>query len=267
MGGISADRKLAGQDGWWNDIVGTNRSIGLETFSALGLDFAPAVDERVHISPRDQARLIVEALDHLGIDTLHALVGASYGGMVGLALGALAPARVGSLCIISAAHRPAPLASAWRGVQRRMVEFALRRGEPEQGLALARQLAMISYRSVDEFEQRFDGILDVEGASDLDRYLIARGEAYSNTMAPRRWLSLSEAIDRAHLTPEAVSVPTTLVGCPSDQIVPFQLMTELAERLPNLTALHALPSLYGHDAFLKEPERLGAIIDSFLKAA
>src|SRR5262249_24609467 len=140
MGGISAGRKLSGPDGWWNDIVGTNQAIDLQIHSALGLDFAPAFDDRVQISPTDQARLIVKALDHLGIDKLHALVGASYGGMVGLALGALAPERVSQLCIISAAHRPAPLASAWRGVQRRMVEFAIEQGEPQQGLALARQL-------------------------------------------------------------------------------------------------------------------------------
>lgn len=265
MGGISSGRKLAGEGGWWNDMIGEGRAIDLQHHAALGIDFAPGGDDRIQISPADQARLTTYALDFLGIDKLHAVVGASYGGMTALAMGAVAPERVGALCIISAAHRPHSLASAWRGVQRRIVEFATEQGAPNQGLALARQLAMITYRSGEEFEQRFDNVLDAEGIGDVDRYLIARGEAYNATMSPRRWLSLSESIDRAIVRPEDVRAQTTLVACPTDQIAPIALMEELAERLPRCTALHTLPSLYGHDAFLKETERLGGIISNLLR--
>lgn len=265
MGGISSGRKLSGPDGWWNDLVGEGAPLDLASHSALGIDFAPLGEERVAISPRSQARLVLMAMDELGIDKLHALVGASYGGMIGLALGALAPERVNALCIISAAHLPAPLASAWRGVQRRMVKFALEQGCGRDGLALARQLAMITYRSPEEFAERFHNVMGQDGQTDLDRYLVARGLAYGEAMHPKRWLSLSEAIDRCSVSPEAVTVPTTLVACPTDQIVPMALVTELARRLPRFTALHALRSIYGHDAFLKEPERLGGIVRSFLR--
>lgn len=265
MGGISAGRKLAGSDGWWNELVGEGHPVDLTSHQALGIDFAPISDERVALSPTTQAKLILQAMDELGLDKLHALVGASYGGMVGLALGAIAPERVNALCIISAAHKPSPLASAWRGVQRRIVEFAIKEGRAHEGLALARQLAMITYRSQAEFEDRFLNILGPDGKSDLDKYLVSRGEAYQHTMSPKRWLSLSEAIDRCSVSPEAIKVPTTLVMCPTDQIIPKELVTELANRLPRFTSLHALPSIYGHDAFLKEPERLGGIVRSFLR--
>jgi homoserine O-acetyltransferase len=197
---------------------------------------------------------------------VHAFVGSSYGGMVGLALSALAPARLERLCVISAAHQPAPLAHGWRGVQRRIVEYALSHGEPSQGLALARQLAMITYRSADEFAVRFERALDAASSSDLDRYLVSRGAAYADNMPALRWLSLSEAIDRCAVAPEAVKTPTTLIACPTDQLVPINDMRALAERLPRLAAFHELPSLYGHDAFLKEPARLGAILTSFLES-
>jgi homoserine O-acetyltransferase len=265
MGGISSGRKLSGPDGWWNDLVGEGAPVDLAEHCALGIDFAPLADARVALTPRTQARLILLAMDELGIDKLHALVGASYGGTVGLSLATLAPERLGALCVISAAHAPSPLAMAWRGVQRRMVEFALEQDRGREGLALARQLAMITYRSGEEFAERFHGILGQDGLSDLDRYLVARGKAYCDTMSPRRWLSLSEAIDRCVVAPEAVKVPTTLVACPTDQIVPMELMTSLAKRLPRFVALHALPSRHGHDAFLKEPERLGGIVRSFLR--
>ncbi|MFT3728809.1 MAG: homoserine O-succinyltransferase [Terricaulis sp.] len=264
-GGISADRAVAGEGGWWGDVVAAGGGIDLERYQVIGFDFSPADDHRLAITPLDQARLLLIAVDALAIARIHGFVGASYGGMVGLALAALAPERVARLCVISAAHQPAPLAAGWRGVQRRIVEYAIAHGEAAEGLALARQLAMITYRSADEFSSRFERTLDAEGQSDLDRYLVSRGAAYVDRMSPQRWLSLSEAIDRCWVKPEAVNVATTLVACPTDQLVPISEMRALAARLPQLTVLHELPSLYGHDAFLKEPARLGVILSNFLE--
>jgi homoserine O-acetyltransferase len=266
-GGISSGRFLAGARGWWADVVGVGAGVDLERYAALGFDFAPIADVRVRLTPLDQARLIEAALDGLGVAQIEAWVGASYGGMVGLAFAAHAPARVRRLCVISAAPRPSALARAWRGVQRRVVEFAIAQGEAEEGLSLARQLAMITYRSGDEFEQRFAGGVGDDGRSDLDRYLIARGEAYVDVMAPQRWLTLSEAIDRCDIASEKIAVPTTVAACPTDQIAPFAELERFAWHLPSLAGFHALPSLYGHDAFLKEPVRVNAIVRACLEGA
>ncbi|MGE0740250.1 MAG: alpha/beta fold hydrolase [Hyphomonadaceae bacterium] len=264
-GGISAGRFLSGARGWWGDIVAAGAAIDLERYSALGFDFSPIADARVRLTPLDQARLVEVALNVLNVAQIEAWVGASYGGMVGLSFAAHAPARIKRLCAISAAHRPSALARGWRGVQRRVVEFAIAQGAAEEGLSLARQLAMITYRSADEFEQRFPGGVGDDCRSDLDRYLIARGDAYIDVMAPQRWLTLSEAIDRCDVTPEDITVPVTLAACPTDQIATFPDMEELARRLPRLSAFYTLPSLYGHDAFLKEPERVSAIVRACLE--
>lgn len=264
-GGISSGRFVAGESGWWRDHVAPGKAIDLDRYCVFGFDFAPVDDHRVRLSPRDQARLIAAALDALGVGVVEAWIGSSYGGSVGLNFAAFAPARVKRLCVLCAAHKPAALGRGWRGVQRRMVEFAIAQGEVEQGLALARQLAMITYRSADEFETRFeDGALDAQGRSGLDRYLIARGEAYIDAMAPQRWLSLSESIDRCAVQPEQITAPVTLVACPTDQIAPLEAIEELGRRVQTLAALRTLPSLYGHDSFLKEPERVGAILREFL---
>lgn len=265
MGGISAGRTVCGDDGWWREIAGPGAALDTQSNAIYGFDFAPVRDQRIALTPHAQARLIAHALDALGVAALHAVIGASYGGLVGLALAAHAPARVGRLCIISAAHRPAPLAQAWRGVQRRIVEAALEQGRASEGLALARQLAMITYRTEAEFDQRFTRALDETGRSDLDRYLIARGGAYGEAMAPQRWLSLSESLDRAEIAPNAVTAPTTLIACREDQLVPVALMEELAQALPRLSALHVFSSLYGHDAFLKETARISHHITTFLE--
>jgi homoserine O-acetyltransferase len=265
LGGISAGRCVAGEGGWWANVVGASGAIDTDAFGVIGVDFAPLGDQRVRIAPRDQARLIALALDALGVARLHALVGASYGGMVGLAFAAQAPGRVERLCVISASHKPSALGAAWRGIQRRMVEFGIAHGDAAGGLALARQLAMTTYRSAEEFEARFETGVDDAGRSAVDAYLIARGEAYPRTMLPQRWLSLSEAIDRHAVDPAAVRTPTTLVGCSSDQLVPLSDIEALARRLPRLEALHVIPSLYGHDGFLKEADALRPILANVVR--
>jgi homoserine O-acetyltransferase len=266
LGGISAGVDVCGERGWWRETVIDHGAVDLNRFGLIGLDFAPVGDDRVRLSPRDQARLTVIALDRLGLPKLYGFVGASYGGLVGLALAALAPGRIERLCVISAAHRPAAQALAWRGVQRRIVAFGLEHGDAAGGLALARQLAMITYRTADEFEARFGAGIDAEGRGEVDRYLEARGEAYAEAGAPRRWLTLSESIDRGFVDPADIRAATTLVGCLDDQLVPIGLVRELAERLPRLCGFHTLPSIYGHDAFLKEPARIAPIIRKCLEA-
>ncbi len=264
LGGISADRFVAGDDGWWSDLVGDGRGVNTQRFAVFGLDFAPLGDERVRLAPSDQAALIVSALDHLGIDSLHACVGASYGGMIALALAAQAPERVERLCVLAAAHRPSALGAAWRGVQRRVVEFGAAHGDAAAGLGLARQLAMTTYRSGAEFDARFACALGPNGLSDVDAYLIARGDAYARSMAPQRWLSLSEAIDRFGVDASRIQAATTLVAFSSDQLAPEASIRELAGQLPRAPALHVISSIYGHDGFLKEANALAPIVRAAL---
>lgn len=266
LGGISAGRCVSGQEGWWKDLVFAGGGVDLDRYCVLGVDFAPLGDRRVRIGPDDQACLIELALDHIGVAALHAFVGASYGGMVGMALAQRSPERVERLCVISASCKPSTLGLAWRGVQRRVVEFGLAHGDGEAGLSLARQLAMTTYRSNEEFAARFGAGLAADGLGEVDRYLIARGEAYPSVMAPRRWLSLSEAIDRHEVDPTRILAPTTLVACPTDQLAPFEELEALSRHLARLRAFHALPSIYGHDAFLKEPAALRLILSAALEA-
>jgi len=265
LGGISAGRDVCGPAGWWSETILGHGAVDLERFCLAGLEFAPTADAKIRICPRDQARLILFALERLEVGALHAFVGASYGGLVGLALAALAPERVERLCVISAAHRQSAQALAWRGVQRRVFAYAAEKGEPEAGLALARQLAMITYRTGDEFDARFGAGIDGEGRGEIDRYLEARGRAYA--AAPRRWFSLSESIDRATIDPASVATPTTLIACAEDQLVPLALIRELADALPASRGLHIINSIFGHDAFLKAPADIAPLIAQCLENA
>ena len=75
----------------------------------------------------------------------------------------------------------------------------------------------------------------------------------------------SELIRRHSVTPETIRTPTTLVGFTSDRLVPIDDMRELAARLPTLWRFVEAPSLYGHDAFLKEDAFVGDILRAAFK--
>src|SRR4249919_3128669 len=170
MGGISASRRVWLPDeprgGWWHEIVGPGLALDTQRFRILSFDYLGASADSTGprdgapfptVSAYDQAELLLRLINHLGIASLRAFAGASYGGMVALAFGERFPDRVARLIVISAADRAHPMASAWRVVQRRIVKFALESGKAAQGLELARALAMTTYRSAEEFAARFGG--------------------------------------------------------------------------------------------------------------
>ena len=278
-GGISAGRFVHRTEtnglGWWSDAVSMGGPIDLRRCQVLAFDYAPEaadgpdadISGTVTITTQDQARLLALLLERLGVETVAAFVGCSYGGMIALAFAELYPRWAQQLIVVSAAHRAHPQATAWRGIQRRILKLAQDAGRPEDGVALARELAMTTYRTAEEFGERFDTQAPTHAgqAYPVCEYLTARGKAYRTHTTPSRWLSLSDSIDRHAVLPEAIPTPTTLVGFTSDRLVPIDDMRELAARLPTLWRLVEAPSLYGHDAFLKEDALVGDILRTALK--
>jgi homoserine O-acetyltransferase len=263
-GGISSGR-FAGR--WWSWAVRPGGPVDLNRFRVLAFDLPPGKDEPgVTITTADQARLLARLLDGLDEPRVDAFVGASYGGCIGLAFAAAFPERLGDLVVISAAHRTHPAATAWRGVQRRLLAFARDCGREAEGVALARELAMATYRTPDEFALRFASTApEAAGAPyPVCDYLIARGADYAEVTSAARWISLSDSLDRHAVAPEALRVPLTVVGFTSDRLVPIEDSRELAARAPNLRRLVEAPSIFGHDAFLKERDLVGRVLHDAL---
>lgn len=276
LGGISANRHLAASQrypeaGWWQDQVGAGRALDPQRFRLIGIDWLGADGSLdAPLDTADQADALAAVLDALGVRRLHALIGASYGAMVALQFAARHGARVRQVLAISGAHRSHPYSTAWRCVQREIVGLA---GDPSQrkaALAIARQLALLSYRTPAEFAQRFDAPAQHTGDGvefAAQSYLRARGAVFADTFDATAFLRLSESIDLHDVDPVSVRVPVTLVGVKEDRLVPIDDLYALAERLPERTELHALRSHFGHDAFLKETAAIAAIIRDVLVKA
>ena len=279
LGGISASRRVWLPDeprgGWWHEVVGAGLALDTQRFRILSFDYLGASADSTGprdgaafptISAYDQAEVLLRLVNHLGISSLRAIAGASYGGMVALAFGERYPDRVARLIVISAADRAHPMASAWRVVQRRIVKFAIESGQPAQGLELARALAMATYRSPEEFAARFSGAArrtDEGFTLPVEEYLFARGAEYAKSYRPESFVCLSESIDLHRVDASRIFAPVTAVAVREDQLVPLGDMRAMVARLPN-AELHEISSVYGHDAFLKENRRLAPIFANAL---
>ncbi len=273
-GGISAHRHLAAsttfaEKGWLNDLVGTGRALDPARRCLLAIDFIGA-DGKLDapIDTADQADAIVKLLDALGIRQLHAFVGYSYGALVGLQLAVRNPARLAKLVAVSGAHRAHPYAAAWRALQRRAVSLGQLQCADAEGLSLARQFAMLSYRTPEEFEERFDAAAEIVHGRvrcAAEDYLDAAGAQYVARTPVTAYLRLSESIDLHRIDPAAVRVPTTVVAVEGDRLVPLSDSVALVEGLGTWGNLRVLRSPYGHDAFLKETDRIDAILSTALR--
>jgi homoserine O-acetyltransferase len=274
LGGISAHRIVAGAagEGWWPEIVGPGLGVDTRHFRVLGIDYLGGRGESSTpesggkfppLSSYDQADALYAIVRQQRLKPLHAIVGASYGGMVALCFAERYPQFVNHIVVLSAADRAQVLSTAWRSVQRQIVREAIARGDGPSGLKLARALAMATYRSSVEFQLRF-GAAPKRTADrfrfPIEDYLFARGDDYVQKYRAESFLVLSESIDLHQMDATQVHTPATLIAVREDQLVPFPDMQALSARLNGPRQLIEINSIFGHDAFLKEGAALTPII-------
>jgi len=266
-GGISASRHAIANasdstDGWWQV-----QSTTFSPYRILAIDWVGADGELdCPIDSSDQAEALLAALDHLGLPRVTAFVGASYGAMVGMHCAALAPARIGALLAISGAHGSHPFSSAQRALQRQAIELGERLGSPASGVALARKLAILTYRTPEEFAERFASPCALErgrARASCEPYLDHMGDKHCARMSAVAYRRLSESIDLHRIDPASIAVPATFVAVEGDQLIPAADTAALADEVPR-ARLVTIPSIYGHDAFLKEERAIASIISQFL---
>jgi homoserine O-acetyltransferase len=269
-GGISAGRHVVANavdpaPGWWDAQAG---ALDGDRHRVLAIDWLGSDgDLDVPLDTADQADAIAAVLDHLGIERVRGFIGASYGAMVGLQFAARHPRRLGALLAISGAHRPHPFASALRALQRRIVRAG---AGGAVAVSLARQLALLSYRTPEEFAERFAApahLRDGRAVVAADAYLQACGARDAARVDAVALLRLSDSLDLHAVDPGCVRAPTTLVAVAEDRLVPSADLHALAAALGATCRLHHLRSRVGHDAFLVEHAAISAVVREFLAGA
>ena len=252
--------------------------------SSTSPDGSPWGSRFPRITIRDQVAAEVLLADHLGIGRWAAVVGGSMGGMrllewcVGypdrvaraavLAVGAAATAEQVALCSVQC--RAIRLDPAFAGG-----DYYGTGASPADGMALARGIGQITYRTGAEFAERFgrspQGYEDplAGGRFAVESYLAYQGEKLVGRFDPNSYIVLSEAMNSHDIgrgrggTAGALSRVTAAVhvaGIDTDRLYPFALQAELAGLVPGGHPMAVIRSPFGHDGFLLESEQVGAVV-------
>ncbi len=229
------------------------------------------------VSVRDQARAQWALLDSVGIGRLALVVGGSLGGMVALEVALQRPAAVHTVMPIAAPAATGPLAIAWDHLQLELIE---RLGE--DGLDLARRLAMTTYRSAADFEARFGRRRDADGRYAVASYLEHQGRKLVDRFDRDTYRVLVAAMDGHDIGRDRGGSREALrrlarggtrllgVGIAGDILYGPDQVRELVglSRAAGVEAAYReLRSIKGHDAFLVEWEQLGRLLAEAARGA
>lgn len=287
--------------GWWEELIGPGRPIDTDRYfvvspnvlggcqgttgpSSVAPDGSPWGARFPRLTIRDQVAAEILLADRLGIDRWAGVVGGSMGGMrvlewcVGhpdrvaraavLAVGAAATAEQVALCSVQC--RAIRLDPAYAGGD----YYATGRA-PVDGMALARGIGQITYRTEAEFDERFGR--SAQGDEDplaggrfaVESYLGYQGEKLVARFDPNSYLVLSEAMnshdvgrgrDGVAAALAGVTAEVRVAGIDTDRLYPLSLQSELADLLPGDHPLTVVRSRFGHDGFLLESEQAGAFV-------
>jgi homoserine O-acetyltransferase len=231
------------------------------------------------ITVRDIVRVEAALLDALGVGRLRLVIGGSLGGMQVLEWALLRPGLVEAIVPIATSPRHSPWCIGLSAAQRQAIYADPRwrdgrypDGEgPEAGLAVARQIAMCTYRSRASLEARFARDQTPGGRFAVEGWLEHHGRALVDRFDAATYVTLTKAMDTHDLgrgrggwreALRAVRIPTLVVSIDTDVLYPPVEQEDLAAALPD-GRLVTLASPHGHDAFLIEGEAVNALVSAF----
>jgi homoserine O-acetyltransferase len=283
-------------DRWWGALLGPGRALDPERdfvlcSNVLGSCYGTSGPASARpgggcwgaafpaFTVRDVVRVQAALVERLGVRRLRLVLGGSLGGMQVLEWALLFPERVGAIVPIAASARHSAWCIALSEAQRQAIYADPRwRGgaypaddAPEAGLAVARQIAMCTYRSRESLEPRFSRESDAEAGFAVASWLRHHGRALVERFDAASYVALTRAMDTHDVgrgrggwreALGTVRAPALVVAVDSDVLYPPVEQAELAAALPN-GRLARLRSPHGHDAFLIEADEVNRLVAEF----
>ena len=302
--------------GWWDGLVGSGCAIDTDKYfvvctNSLGgcqgstgpasphpTDGKPYGSRFPVITVRDMVRAQVRVSDMLGIDVWHSVIGGSMGGMQVLEWGVTFPHRVRTLVPIATCLQATAQQIAWGAIGRRSIRLdpKWRGGDyydaaigdgPWQGLAIARMVAQVTFRSDNVFTDRFgrelaDTNADYNGLGlwdkfEVENYLDHHGDKLIRRFDTNSYLIIGKAMDlhdvargRGSLQTAAsrISAPVLSMGISSDILYPTYQQKQIRDIISETGGsceYVEIDSPHGHDAFLINLDQVGQPLADFLQ--
>ena len=308
---VASTHPLTGKPGWWERMVGPGKPIDTDRYhvicanvigsclgstgpASIASDGAPYAMRFPVITVRDMVRGLVGLLDALGIERLHAVVGGSMGGMQALSLAANWPDRAERVLVIASTSRHSAQNIAFHelGRQAIMADPNWRQGDyygsdtPDNGLAVARMAAHITYLSEDGLTAKFGRNLQdrpeksfgFDADFQVESYLRYQGSGFTRRFDANSYLYITRAMDYFDLAEEhGGSLAQAFAGSParfclvsfdSDWLYPTAESRHIVHALNAAGAPVSFVELsapFGHDSFLLDVPALDRVVKGFVE--
>ena len=316
--GFTGDSHAAGlsgpghpEPGWWNGVIGSGKGIDTDRFFVVvpnALGGCQGTTGPAQLSPdgrpwgsrwpvtttRDMVAAEAGMADALGIDVWHTVVGVSLGGMRALEWAVGHPSRQRRSVVIGCGAAATAEQIALQTIQMASIVedpnflggdyYETGNGSgPVRGMAAARRLGHVTYRTELELHRRFGNRSQgLEAASSADRqggryavvsYLDYAAERLERRFDANTYLAINEAMNHHDIgrgrggvasAMARVTADLQVVGLDDDRLYPVRLQRELHFLSPKPRELALVFSIVGHDAFLIEDDAMNAILRAHL---
>lgn len=309
---VASDHPVTGKPGWWVRMVGPGKPINTDRFHVIcanvigscmgstgpasdGPDGKPYAMRFPVITVRDMVRGLVALLDGLEIGRLHAVVGGSMGGMQTLSLAANWPERAERVLVIASTARHSAQNIAFHEVGRQAImadpawgegDYYATDASPDNGLAVARMAAHITYLSEEGLTQKFGRRLQnrdeksfgFDADFQVESYLRYQGSGFTQRFDANSYLYITRAMDYFDLAEEhggkladafaGTDARFCLVSFDTDWLYPTSESRHIVHALNAAGAKVSFVELsapHGHDSFLLEHDQLDRVVKGFVQ--
>lgn len=286
------------EPGWWEQLAGPGAPVDTDRFFVVSINIvggcygstgpsSPAPDGKPWgsrfplVTLRDSTEAEARLADQLGIRSWYAVLGGSMGGARALEWAVTYPERVERCAVISAGAASTAEQIAFAQAQTLAIrqDANFNGGDyydgpaPEGGLALARRIAHITYRSAVELDGRFGRAaqageaplqapqLGARGRYQVESYLDHQGSKLVQRFDANSYIAITEALMSHDICRGRGSLPQALArtgarffiaAVDSDRLYFPSQSLELARALPGEVEVHLIEAPIGHDGFLTE---------------
>ncbi|MBO9701495.1 MAG: homoserine O-acetyltransferase [Sporocytophaga sp.] len=231
------------------------------------------------VTIRDMVNAHIVLKEELGISKIHSCIGGSLGGQQAMEWAIIAPDTIENLILLATNAFHSPWGIAFNESQRMAIQAdstwqECREDAGQDGLKAARAIALLSYRNYNTYvstqKETDDNKLDNYKASSYQNY---QGVKLVNRFNCHSYLYLSKAMDSHHVgrgrggaevALKAIKSNTLVIGIKTDILFPVCEQIFLAQNIVG-AEYQEIDSLYGHDGFLIETEKIAHILKDFYK--
>jgi len=269
---LTGNSNVAGENGWWIDLVGKNKVIDTNHYTILSFNIPGngydgfIIENYKDFEARDIANIFLLGLKALKIDSLFALIGGSLGGGIAWEMAVINPVITQHLILVATDWKSTDWLIANCQIQE---QFLTNSSNPVHD---ARMHAMLCYRTPESFKERFQRSKNNElEIFNVESWLLHHGKklqerfqlsAYKLMNQLLRSIDVTKGRDESIL--DSIQANIHIVGVDSDLFFTAEENKETHKQLalthPNVT-YNEINSVHGHDAFLIEYKQLGKIIE------